>query len=764
MIIYPPFIGETIPAFVKTKIIIPFEDNPAVPSELVSGYQLQIKSYQSGIVKGVLKSTTVKDNRVEFEIEKDSEIYNSLIVGTYYKFQLMYLDSSTNGTYSSAALGKCIGEDASKFSLKIRYLKGEVKKEGDKKEGTVTGTDLDEKANYDQTLYYGEYINGSDFSEPTYSYRFILTQGDTVIDDTGPQLYMADTANPTYYTRHLLEDGKEYALQLKVTTINGYELETPKYPIITGSKIVPDFNGKIVAEEQDAEAIENGYIKIHLAAVDPSIPLSSGEFLIERKATDENIFTEIEQFTLSVGEDWKDLEWIDTSIEQGKDYVYYITQIYDIYKVVLIDTEVPENSEEYENQYKKLQEANDYLVYHRYSERVPSNQVTAEFIHTFLSDGERQLKIKYNPKVSTFKNTLLEQKQDTIGGTYPFFFRNGTVKYKEIPISGLISYHLDDNEFFTSKEELGLNNLDTNRIRTMDKGTSLANQPTTSLVDYNITAERLFKLLVLEWLNNGKPKFFRSPTEGNYIVRLMNVSLSPQDTLGRMLHTFTATGYECLPNTLDSLKENSLVNFKPPKKEEDLVWYGPVSIKTNEEKVKNIQYFKNIKWNCLSPIGETEYIEIDEQKIINNKTGTYQTPEGEIYTSLNIVGNKSIVTYEYTLQDTSSIVTYSRDTINAFSGNLFEKLLVTYYREEDSDFQAIFTEGKIDEKTITQIFSIQVNKKSKDSEYCKIKINNEQIIDIGDLGYTWNNPQGIQSLSYQSGVAVTIYYERRTDM
>lgn len=250
----------------------------------------------------------------------------------------------------------------------------------------------------------------------------------------------------------------------------------------------------------------------------------------------------------------------------------------------------------------------------------------------------------------------------------------------------MISYHLDDNEFFTSKEELGLNNLDTNRIRTMDKGTSLANQPTTSLVDYNITAERLFKLLVLEWLNNGKPKFFRSPTEGNYIVRLMNVSLSPQDTLGRMLHTFTATGYECLPNTLDSLKENSLVNFKPPKKEEDLVWYGPVSIKTNEEKVKNIQYFKNIKWNCLSPIGETEYIEIDEQKIINNKTGTYQTPEGEIYTSLNIVGNKSIVTYEYTLQDTSSIVTYSRDTINAFSGNLFEKLLVTYYREEDSDF------------------------------------------------------------------------------
>jgi hypothetical protein len=54
----------------------------------------------------------------------------------------------------------------------------------------------------------------------------------------------------------------------------------------------------------------------------------------------------------------------------------------------------------------------------------------------------------------------------------------------------------------------------------------------------NIYNERQFKLKVLEWLNNGEPKIFRSPTEGNYIVRIMNVSLSPLDQLSRMLHTF----------------------------------------------------------------------------------------------------------------------------------------------------------------------------------------------------------------------------------
>ena len=66
----------------------------------------------------------------------------------------------------------------------------------------------------------------------------------------------------------------------------------------------------------------------------------------------------------------------------------------------------------------------------------------------------------------------------------------------------------------------------------------------TQLVGYNYKAEREFKLEVLDWLNNGKPKLFRSPGEGNYIVRLMNVSLTPNQQLGRMIYDFTCTAYE----------------------------------------------------------------------------------------------------------------------------------------------------------------------------------------------------------------------------
>ena len=75
----------------------------------------------------------------------------------------------------------------------------------------------------------------------------------------------------------------------------------------------------------------------------------------------------------------------------------------------------------------------------------------------------------------------------------------------------------------------------------------------TQLTSDNIRREREFKTEALSWLTNGKPKVFRSPSEGNYIVRLMNTSMTPNDTLGRMLHTFNSTAYEIADYTFDNL-------------------------------------------------------------------------------------------------------------------------------------------------------------------------------------------------------------------
>jgi hypothetical protein len=89
----------------------------------------------------------------------------------------------------------------------------------------------------------------------------------------------------------------------------------------------------------------------------------------------------------------------------------------------------------------------------------------------------------------------------------------------------------------------------------------------TDLTNYNINIERQFKTKALEFLTDGEPKLFKSPTEGNFIVRLLNVSLSPEDKLGRMLHTFSGTAYEIDKVSFDNLTTYGFIDADPPESE-----------------------------------------------------------------------------------------------------------------------------------------------------------------------------------------------------
>ena len=156
--------------------------------------------------------------------------------------------------------------------------------------------------------------------------------------------------------------------------------------------------------------------------------------------------------------------------------------------------------------------------------------VYSDFEDIFLSDQDRTLRIRFNPQISSFKNIIQEQKIETIGSRFPFFFRNGQLCYREIPISGLISTEMDDS-FLSEVESQRTSALHVEQVSARSQRE----------IYYN---ERKYREQVEAWLNNGKPKVFRSPTEGNYILRLTGVSLTPNQQLSRRLYTFNATGYE----------------------------------------------------------------------------------------------------------------------------------------------------------------------------------------------------------------------------
>nr|DAG20660.1 MAG TPA: hypothetical protein [Caudoviricetes sp.] len=75
----------------------------------------------------------------------------------------------------------------------------------------------------------------------------------------------------------------------------------------------------------------------------------------------------------------------------------------------------------------------------------------------------------------------------------------------------------------------------------------------TTINDDNIFVERKFREKVEQFLNDFAYKLYKSPTEGNIVIGLMNVSMTPNASLGRMIFEFSATAYEVLENTLENI-------------------------------------------------------------------------------------------------------------------------------------------------------------------------------------------------------------------
>ena len=78
------------------------------------------------------------------------------------------------------------------------------------------------------------------------------------------------------------------------------------------------------------------------------------------------------------------------------------------------------------------------------------------------------------------------------------------------------------------------------------------------LVDTN--QERLVKEQAMKILNDGKPKLFKSPTEGLMYVKLSKIQLNPKDNLSRYVADFSAQVTEIGEVTEDVLDYFKIVD------------------------------------------------------------------------------------------------------------------------------------------------------------------------------------------------------------
>lgn len=176
-----------------------------------------------------------------------------------------------------------------------------------------------------------------------------------------------------------------------------------------------------------------------------------------------------------------------------------------------------------------------------------------------VGDSGRQLKLIYDTTVSSVKRNIKETRVETLGSKYPFITRNANIDYKEFSLSGLITHFMDETKDFAPRAELFVE--DEFQGFAVDMSAEYdALYRANGLNDYNnTTLEREFREKVHDFLVDGKPKLFKSPKEGNIIVRLMDVNLTPkQEINGGMVYNFTCTAVEIDDFSIENLEKYNI--------------------------------------------------------------------------------------------------------------------------------------------------------------------------------------------------------------
>lgn len=717
MIIYPPYIADTIPAFINSEIKIPFFMNPAIKKSQIKSARLKIQRYNSSeddiwvlSCEGLSSISFSQDEKSGVVIFHNEEP-ERLIQNSYYQFQLSFVDDDTDfQAYSTISIGKCLGDESNAPVIKLKGRQNQ----------TLSTTSI----NVGSTSFTS--LVSTPINEPVYNYRFIIKNMETnqIVDDTDWLLNNVETdefasdgqtrgTSHNYTLNQELEQWTKHSITYAIKTINGYEKDIT-CSIIRQKELPIQFKGYLSAT-QDGQAKENGYVLISLTGQ----PIR-GKFELQR-TSDGKVWHTLTAFETTKLSNLSDYNWKDWSVEQGVSYTYAIRQV----------------------------------AREQYSERLEAKPILIEFDHMFLSDGTRQLKIAYNPKVSSIKDTILESKMDTIGSKYPFFFRNETVRYKELPISGLLSYISDDNELFITNEELNVNT----RIANIESST--------------FGAERRFKMTVLDWLNNGEPKLFRSPGEGNYIVRIMNTSLSPNEQLGRMIHTFSSTAYEIMDNSLNNLQKYNLINFPSIKDLEakfkmvtftfDQLSYNSDNIATvvinntlfTGEKIQP-NSISNINWTAIVPQKE-DYIELTPVLENNTKNQTIQY-YNNLLGQLNIqagINYSTLAVKKPTINENygSSITfSYIPDTTEELGTDEFEYMVAT---SNDTLFTVPVYQKLYESVSYIQDGQTIVNtgallKQSTENEYETIYRTYGLIVRKGEVSESIENDSGIYDFVFKN--------------
>ena len=540
--LYPPICPDTIPAFIRTKSCkIYFSlsmynsaaDIKNVQISLVNqrtnASALKTSTYPSGIkIANLYYDPDMRgDYNYYVQINPSDLTEGSFGLNQFYKVQLRFTSKfASNPPSDGAALAKWLYDNIQYFSewSKVCLIKGI-------EQPHISIRGFDDTENNQETILTNPMLEVS--GELTYdkdetqekeclkSYNIKLYQANNMDNALiqSEEIY-TNPYNPNEFNYELpynLLDGVNYVMALTYTTNNLYT-ETINYRFT-----IIQYGGadKLNADITAAVDEENGRIKISIISKD--IEKFIGNLTIRRTSSESNFhkWEDVKTVTYITGTELN-YSWYDTTIQSGVWY-RYCAQKRNAYgdRGAIIQIDSP---------------------------------VMCLFDDIFLTRDDCQLKIKFNPTLSEFKYNVTESQQVTIGAKYPYIKRNGSNYFRTFPIGGLISSFIDATDWYDPHFYNGEFHYNENEIKAFTSKADIYGESQELYDNYNnkkgITEyndyiyEREFRKKVYDFLYKHNVKLFRSTTEGNILIKLMNIDFQPVETLGRRLYSFTATAVE----------------------------------------------------------------------------------------------------------------------------------------------------------------------------------------------------------------------------
>ena len=548
--LYPPIVMDTCPAFVRTSVCrIYFSLSMYNSATDIKNVQISLVNqrtnasafktdlYPSGIKLANLQYDPDKKSDYNYYVQinpKDlGEKDNAFGLNQFYKVQLRFTSISASqlppenrSLQNGAGLAKWLYNNMKYFSewSKVCLIKGIDKPH-------ISIRDFDDTEENQKTILthplieiIGEltYDSGSQEQEYLKSYSIKLYQNnnfDNALVQSG-EIY-TNPHNPNEFNYQLsydLLDGVSYTMILTYTTINLYT-ETINYDFTILQNSSDNINADMTATLDQ----ENGKIKIDITANDTEKFI--GNLTIRRTSSKSNFhkWEDVKTITYITGTELN-YTWYDTTIESGVWYKYCAQK-----RNALGDRGaiIPKEGTE---------------------------PVMCLLDDIFLTREDCQLKIKFNPSLNEFKYNVTESQQTALGAKYPYIKRNGSNYFRTFPIGGLISSFIDTTDWYDPHFYDGEFHNDENEIKNFTSKAEIYGETQTYYNNYNnehnITEyndyiyEREFRKKVYDFLYKHDVKLFRSTTEGNILIKLMNIDFQPVESLGRRLYSFTANAVQ----------------------------------------------------------------------------------------------------------------------------------------------------------------------------------------------------------------------------